>query len=90
MLGTVQFTMEPEREFGPLVIVHLTTSPFFGGPERLMLGLTQSLPSSCRSVFALFADHGRSQALQRRLLDHGLEAITFVHDTPHLRSMVAR
>ena len=80
--------MAAEREFGPLVIVHLTTSPFFGGPERLMLGLTQSLPSSCRSVFALFADHGRSQALQRRLLDHGLEAITFVHDTPHLRSMV--
>ena len=44
-----------------MIIVHLTTSPFFGGPERLMLGLTQSLPASCRSVFVLFADQGKAR-----------------------------
>ena len=47
-LRTVQFTMAPYREL-PLIVVHLMTSPFFGGPERLVLGLTQSLaPHSAR------------------------------------------
>ncbi len=71
-----------------MVILHLATSPFFGGPERLMLGLTQSLPESCRSAFVLFADRGKSHAFRRQLLDHGLEAITLTHDTPHLPAMV--
>ena len=39
-----------------MVILHLATSPFFGGPERLILGLAQSLPTSCQSAFVLFAD----------------------------------
>jgi glycosyltransferase involved in cell wall biosynthesis len=71
-----------------MVILHLATSPFFGGPERLMLGLTQSLPEFCRSAFVLFADRGKSHAFRRQLLDHGLEAITLTHDTPHLPAMV--
>jgi len=71
-----------------MLILHLTGSPFFGGPERLMLGLAQSLPESCRSAFALFADHGTSQAFRRKLLAQGLETITLDHDTPHLLAMV--
>jgi len=69
-------------------ILHLTGSPSFGGPERLMLGLAQSLSTTCRSAFALFADHGTSQSFRRQLLDHGLEAVTLTHDTPHLPAMV--
>jgi len=71
-----------------MLIMHLTGSPFFGGPERLMLGLAQSLPAPCRSAFALFADHGSSQAFRRQLVDQGLEVITLAHDTPHLVAMV--
>src|SRR5271157_1017037 len=71
-----------------MLIVHLTGSPFFGGPERLMLGLAQSLPATCRSAFALFADHGTSRAFGQRLLDHGLETIMLTRDTPHLPAMV--
>jgi glycosyltransferase involved in cell wall biosynthesis len=71
-----------------MLILQLTGSPFFGGPERLMLGLAQSLPELCHSAFALFADHGNSQAFLRELLDRGLEAITLTHDTPHLPAMV--
>ena len=72
----------------PRVIMHLATSPFFGGPERLMLGLTQSLPGSCRSAFVLFADRGKSDAFRRQLLAHGLDTITLNNDTPHLPAMV--
>jgi glycosyltransferase involved in cell wall biosynthesis len=71
-----------------MVILHLATSPFFGGPERLMMGLVRSLPASCRSDFVLFADHGKSQAFRRQLLEHGLDTITLTRDTPHLRAMV--
>ena len=72
-----------------MLVLQLTGAPFFGGPERLMLGLAQSLPASCRTAFALLADRGSSQTFRRRLLEHRLEAITLAHDTPHLPAMVA-
>ncbi len=71
-----------------MLILHLTGSPFFGGPERLMLGLAQSLPATCRSAFALFADHGASRAFGRQLLEQRMETTTLTHDTPRLPSMV--
>jgi glycosyltransferase involved in cell wall biosynthesis len=69
-------------------LIHLATSPFFGGPERLMLGLTQAMPDSCRTAFLLFLDRGKSQAFRRRLLEDGLEAATLAHDMPRLPAMV--
>ena len=71
-----------------MVILHLATSPFFGGPERLILGLTLNLPSTFRAAFVLFPDRGKSRAFGQRLLGHGLDVITLKHDTPHIRSMV--
>jgi glycosyltransferase involved in cell wall biosynthesis len=71
-----------------MTIVHLATSPFFGGPERLMLGLAQGLAGTCRSAFVLFADKGKSRAFARQLLDHGLDTITLGCDTPRLGAMV--
>ena len=71
-----------------MVILHLATSPFFGGPERLILGLAQALADSCQSLMVLFPDRGKSQAFRRLLVDRGLEAITLTHDTPHLPAMV--
>jgi glycosyltransferase involved in cell wall biosynthesis len=71
-----------------MLIVHLTGSPFFGGPERLMFGLARSLQTPYRCVFALFADHGNSHAFRHKLVEHGLETITLIHDTPQLLAMV--
>lgn len=71
-----------------MLVLHLTGSPFFGGPERLMLGLAQCLPPSCQFAFALFADHGTSDLFRRQLLEHGLKATALAHDTPHLGAMV--
>jgi len=64
------------------------TSPFYGGPERLILGLTESLPPSIRSTFVLFADRGKSGAFHRVLVEREQEAITLAHDTPDLPGMV--
>jgi len=63
------------------------TSPFFGGPERLVLGLTKSLAPAFRSVFVLFPDKGKSEAFRRQLVEHGLEVITLACDTPHVAAM---
>jgi glycosyltransferase involved in cell wall biosynthesis len=69
-------------------VTQLMTSPFYGGPERLILGLACSLPSSIRSAFVLFPDQGKSRAFRQRILDHGLETITLTRDTPALPAMV--
>jgi hypothetical protein len=41
-------------------LVHLTSSTFFGGPERQMLGLAKALPHSVRTQFRNMADARRS------------------------------
>jgi glycosyltransferase involved in cell wall biosynthesis len=64
------------------------TSPFYGGPERLILGLSGSLPPSMHTVFVLFGDKGKSRAFRQVLLEEGHETITLNHDTPNLRGMV--
>jgi glycosyltransferase involved in cell wall biosynthesis len=71
-----------------LIVTQLMTSPFHGGPERLVLGLTQNLPSRVRSGFVLFPDKGKSHAFRQVLLDQRQETITLTHDTPHLPAMI--
>jgi glycosyltransferase involved in cell wall biosynthesis len=71
-----------------LNLVQLTTSPFFGGPERQMLNAALSLPPSYRSVFALFRDAGKSLEFRDRLEASSLETHILEHDTPHLGAMV--
>ena len=70
-----------------MVVAHLTTSSSVGGPERLMLGLTLSLPPSCRCAFVLFPERGRSQTFGQELRAHGLETIALGRDTPHFWAM---
>ena len=43
-------------------VVHLMASPFYGGPERQMLGLARHLPSEVESIFLSFAERGLAQA----------------------------
>ncbi len=64
-------------------IVHLAASPFFGGPERQMLGLARSLPSTCRSTFLSFAEGGRSEPFLAELRRSGIDALPLQSNTPH-------
>ncbi len=67
-----------------MVVVHLTASRFFGGPERQMLELAKALPSEIRSVFVSFAETGLCQAFLDKVRQDGFEAIALRHDTPRL------
>jgi glycosyltransferase involved in cell wall biosynthesis len=68
----------------PVVVVHLTASTFFGGPERQMLGLARSLPAAYRSVFVSFAEGGRCRAFLDEARRQGFKAVALEHDTPRL------
>src|SRR5262245_17464686 len=69
------------------VIVHLTASTFFGGPERQMLGLAHSLPTH-RTVFVSFSEGGRCRAFLDEVRRHGFEGRELGHDTPRVFAAV--
>ena len=72
-----------------MVMAQLTSSPFFGGPERQMLGLALAMPADYKTVFLLFRDKGKSQAFRSRLEENGLETHLLEHHTPHVPAMVS-
>ena len=69
-------------------VVHLTSSTFFGGPERQMLGLAAALPPSVRTTFVSFAEGGRCAAFLDRVRSEGFDAVALRNDTPRLAAAV--
>ncbi len=65
-------------------LVHLTASPFFGGPERQMLGLAGALPPGYETTFLSFAEGGRCEPFLDRARQLGHDARRLAHDTPRL------
>jgi glycosyltransferase involved in cell wall biosynthesis len=67
-------------------IVHLAASPFFGGPERQMLGLGESLRPGCRSVYVSFPERGLCRPFLEQARRRGFEAIELERNAPHFRA----
>jgi len=67
-----------------MMVVHLTSSRFFGGPERQMLGLAQHLPPEVRTTFVSFSETGLCRAFLAEACRAGLQGIALEHDTPRL------
>lgn len=65
-------------------LVHLTSSTFFGGPERQMLGLAETLPDSVGTTFISLAEGGRCEVFLREVRSRGFEAIALRHDFPRI------
>src|SRR5262245_45848351 len=63
-------------------VVHLMASPFFGGPERQMLGLARHLPKEVDNVFLSFAERGLAQPLMDEVKRHGFQGKLLLHNTP--------
>jgi glycosyltransferase involved in cell wall biosynthesis len=66
-------------------IVQLMASPFFGGPERQMLGLARALPPSYRTSFLSFSEGGRCRPLLGEVSRDGFEAVELKHNFPQIR-----
>ena len=70
-------------------VVHLIDSPFFGGPERQMLGLARNLPSRYTSFFLCFRDSETSRPFLDRLADHQIGGAMLRNSNPRLLQLVA-
>jgi glycosyltransferase involved in cell wall biosynthesis len=60
-------------------------SPFFGGPERQMLGLALALPREYRTTFLSFSERGLCRPLLEEVRRHGFEGVELGHNFPGVR-----
>src|SRR5260370_30301027 len=67
-----------------MIVLHLTSSRFFGVPVRQMRALAHGL--ACRSVFLSFAEGGHCQAFLEEARLEGFSAQALENDTPCLRA----
>jgi glycosyltransferase involved in cell wall biosynthesis len=65
-------------------IVHLTASPFVGGPERQVLGMAGALPAGWRSTFLSFAERGLARPFLAAARAGGFEAVELRENFPRL------
>jgi len=70
-------------------VVHLTDSPFYGGPERQMLGLSLALAESIQSTILCFRDHASSRPFLKQLDAAGIPARMIAHANPRFLRMIA-
>lgn len=72
-----------------LRVVHLLASPFFGGPERQVLGLARHLPGDVESAFLSFAERGLARPFLDEAARLGFTARELHHNTPRYFACVA-
>jgi glycosyltransferase involved in cell wall biosynthesis len=65
-----------------MVILHLTSSRFFGGPERQMLELARTLPPPYQTVFLSFYEGGLCSRFLQEIWRDGFAGSPLVNDTP--------
>ncbi len=70
------------------VVVNLISSPFYGGPERQIVGTSRALIPVYRAIVGTFPDGGKSRALAAAAAEAGLPTFTLESDTPHFGAMV--
>ena len=69
-------------------IVQLMASPFFGGPERQILGLAPAhLSADYETHFLTFAEGGKSQAFVDEVRAAGFEIDVLTHNFSACRPM---
>ncbi|MCI0638801.1 MAG: glycosyltransferase [Gemmataceae bacterium] len=71
-----------------MTVVHLVASPFFGGPERQMLGLALALPAAFESRFLSFFERGLCLPFLHQLRSHGFMAKALEHNAPRINACV--
>lgn len=71
-----------------MVVVQLMASPFFGGPERQVVGLAEGLSPDIRTVFLTFADDDRDRSLLGELARRGLPGRAISRNYPDIPGAV--
>jgi glycosyltransferase involved in cell wall biosynthesis len=66
-----------------MLVTHLTSSRFFGGPERQMLELAESLRPRVESFIISFSESGLCRSFLGESKKRGFQSLELAHDTPH-------
>ncbi len=69
---------------GNVTILYLTSSRFFGGPERQMLELAKEMIPAWKTIFVSFSEGGLCRSFLGEAQEAGCEAIELSADTPRL------
>jgi glycosyltransferase involved in cell wall biosynthesis len=72
-----------------MIVVHLTASTFFGGPERQMLGLGESLRPALECRYLSFPEDGKCLAFVKEARRRELVAQTLEQDFPRVGAAIA-
>lgn len=72
----------------PVSVVHLTSSRFYGGPERQMLELATELAPLATTHFLSFSEGGLCQKFLERVRVGGFPTLELTSDTPRFRAAV--
>ncbi|MDW8244489.1 MAG: glycosyltransferase [Thermogemmata sp.] len=79
---------EGGRDGEKMVVVHLTASTFYGGPERQMLGLAHAWRRSVECRFLSFPEHDRCWAFIEQARQQGFQAAALSHDFPFVHWVI--
>lgn len=63
-------------------VAHLLASPFFGGPERQVLGLARALSGTVSTLFLSFAERGLSEAFLIKAREAGFPTVKLRKNFP--------
>lgn len=69
-----------------LIAAHLTASPFFGGPERQMVGLACAMGGEIENAFLCLMENGKAKPFIDELRRSGHNAVELKSNYPHLLS----
>ena len=72
-----------------MIVVHLTASTFFGGPERQMLGLGESLRPALECRYLSFPEDGKCLAFVEEARRRQLVAQALEQDFPRVGAAIA-
>lgn len=76
------------RNGSRLHVGHLTASPFYGGPERQMLGLACASSAYLSTTFLCLMEGGKAEPFVKQIENCGLSAVRLEHNSPNLPGMV--
>jgi glycosyltransferase involved in cell wall biosynthesis len=70
------------------VVVNMISSPFYGGPERQIVGTARALAPDYHVICGTFPDGGKSRAFTDAAAATGVPTFTLGCDNPHFTRMV--
>lgn len=71
-----------------MLIAQIMASPFFGGPERQVLGLAESLPADYETLFVSLPERGLARDFLDRAAKAGFRSVELHHNWPRWRRAV--